>query len=93
MEGLEPRLCSPDVHTNAKISLEQKSIREQAGYITCTQNSPQTHKNAQVLLGKTRASDDKQPPGGIPRKNCERVPCTAPHRKIFFIIHVLNLTF
>ena len=45
MEGPEPCLRLPDVCTNAKILLEQKGIREQAGYITCTQNSPQTHEN------------------------------------------------
>jgi hypothetical protein len=51
-------------------------------YISPT-NSPQTHENAQVLPGKTRASDDRQPPGGMPRKNRERVPRTAPHQKKF----------
>jgi hypothetical protein len=83
MEGLEPCLCLPDVHTSTKISLNwsKKGIRKQVGYITCTQNSPETHKNAQGPLGETRASNDKQPPGGMPKKNRKHVPRTAPRRK------------
>jgi hypothetical protein len=83
MEGPEPCLCLPDVRTNAKISLEQKGIRKQVGYITFTQNSPQTHENAEGPPGETRSSDDKEPPGGMPRKNRERVSRTAPRCKNF----------
>jgi hypothetical protein len=93
MKGPEPRLCSPDVRTNAKISLEQKGIRKQAGYITCTQNSPQTHENAQGLPGETRASNDKQPSGGMPRNTANAFLVRPLVVKIFFVVHVLNLTF
>jgi hypothetical protein len=93
MEGPEPCLCLPDVRTNAKFSLEQTGIRKRAGYITCTQNSPQTHENAQGSPGETRASDDKQPPGDMPRKTANAFLVWPLVVKIFFVVHVLNLTF
>jgi hypothetical protein len=53
---------------------------------------PQTSNNAPILSDGIKATNDKQPPGGTPRKITEHGPGMPLIVKILFVIHLLDFS-